>query len=121
MIKDLLFVGIGGGMGSVLRYLCAWIIPHKSFPTATFTVNIAGSFLIGMIMALSIKGSLPESQWKLFLTTGICGGFTTFSSLSMENLQLIQQDKWAVFFLYAFGSLLLGIAAAALGFKIINH
>jgi CrcB protein len=118
MFKNFLLVGIGGAIGSVLRYLFSQMIKSGPFPLATFTVNIIGSFLIGIFIALSIKQSEFNSSWKIFLATGICGGFTTFSSFSIENLQLIQQGKWMTSLLYIAGSILLGVIATAIGYKI---
>jgi CrcB protein len=118
MFKNILLIGIGGAIGSVLRYLFSQMIKSASFPLATFTVNIIGSFLIGIIIALSIKHSAFNSQWKIFLATGLCGGFTTFSSFSFENLQLIQEGKWLTSLIYIAGSILLGIIATGIGYKI---
>lgn len=118
MFKNILLAGIGGAIGSILRYLFSQMIKSISFPLATFTVNILGSFLIGIIIALSIRYSAFNSQWKIFLATGICGGFTTFSSFSMENLHLLQEGKWLTSLTYTVGSILIGIIATGIGYKI---
>src|SRR5687767_5706270 len=114
MIKALLLVGLGGGLGSVLRYLCQrWVYqfyPHP-FPWGTFLVNISGCFLIGIIYAISEKTNLLNPSWRLFLTTGLCGGFTTFSTFAFENMTLLKSGDFTYFILYTFLSIFLGIAA----------
>lgn len=119
MLKEFLLVGAGGAIGSMLRYTGNLLHHSKSFPVATFLINITGSFIIGMVMGWCLKNE-ASSSWKLFLATGICGGFTTFSAFSFENLLLLQNGKVFLSLLYITGSVLLGIAAAWLGYKIIN-
>jgi CrcB protein len=97
MIKNLLLVGLGGATGSMLRYAVTLLIGSSIFPYATLFVNIIGSFLIGLVIAFCIKDESIVNNWKLFLATGICGGFTTFSAFSMENMQLLH-----CFFVYRF-------------------
>lgn len=117
MFKALLLVGTGGFAGSVLRYLLSlWLNPlHAAgFPWGTFLVNIAGSFLIGWVMGWSFRGALGPDM-RLLLATGVCGGFTTFSSFSYEAWALLQNgEPWTAAF-YAGCSMLLGLAAAAAG------
>ena len=120
MIKQFLLVGLGGALGSMLRYLCSIFIVQKNFPFTTLLVNVFGSFIIGIVLAFCLKNELFANNWKLFLATGICGGFTTFSTFSVENLQLIENQKWALLCLYVLSSIVLGIAAVFLGFKTIN-
>jgi CrcB protein len=120
MIKNLLLVGLGGGIGSMLRYGSSLLIQSKLFPYATLAVNITGSFIIGIVFAMSIKEEALLNNWKLFLATGICGGFTTFSAFSLENMGLLQSGKYGVAFAYTGLSILLGIAATFLGYKIIS-
>lgn len=119
MIKDFLLVGAGGAIGSMLRYGSNLLYSNKSFPATTLVINIIGSFLIGVVMALCLKDE-SSANWKLFLATGICGGFTTFSAFSHENLLMLQNGKVAAALLYITASVLLGIAAAWLGYKTIN-
>ena len=116
MFKNFLLVGLGGAIGSVLRYAFYLVITVKQFPVATFAVNIIGSFIIGVVLALSLKDNLFLNNWKLFLATGICGGFTTFSAFSLENLTLLQNEKYFIALVYILSSIVLGIAAAWLGF-----
>jgi CrcB protein len=121
MFKNFLLVGLGGALGSMLRYGAYVLIPAKDFPLATLLVNIIGSFLIGLIIASSVKDDNFLINWKLFLATGICGGFTTFSAFSAENVAMLQNGKYTLALLYSFASVASGIAAAWLGFKLINQ
>jgi fluoride exporter len=116
MFKNFLLVGLGGAIGSMLRYAFYLAITVKQFPLATFAVNIIGSFIIGAVLALSLKDDLFLNNWKLFLATGICGGFTTFSAFSLENIILLQNEKYFIALVYIICSIVLGIAAAWLGF-----
>lgn len=120
MFKNFLLVGLGGALGSMLRYAIYVLITVKYFPYGTFIVNITGSFILGLVLALSLKDETFLNNWKLFLATGICGGFTTFSSFSAENLALLQNGKYVTAIIYIVLSILLGIAAAALGYKVIG-
>lgn len=114
MIKNILLVGVGGGLGSILRYLCQkWVYqfyPHP-FPWGTFLVNIAGCFLIGLFYAGAEKGTLLTADWRLFLTTGLCGGFTTFSTFAYENMNLLRNGDITYFILYTLGSFIVGLMA----------
>ena len=121
MVKNFLLVGFGGGIGSMLRYAAYLFLSNKNFPFATFTVNIFGSFIIGLVLAMNIKDEVFLNNWKLFLATGICGGFTTFSALSAENVALLQNGKYLIALGYIVASIVLGIAAAWLGFKLITR
>jgi fluoride exporter len=118
MIRTLLIVGSGGFIGTVLRYLVqvyAGKIMNSTFPLGTLLVNIAGSFLIGVIYAFAEKGNLMNSEWRIFLAVGICGGFTTFSTFAMDNLNLMKDNSLLQLMLYTGGSLFLGIMAVYLG------
>ncbi len=115
LLKNIILVGLGGMIGSVMRYLTSHFIRHESFPYATFTVNIAGSFLIGMIMGVASRQE-GFANWRLFLATGICGGFTTFSAFAWENMQLLSQERYGAFVLYTGGTFVLGLAVVTLGY-----
>ena len=117
MIRNILWVGWGGFLGSILRYAC-YLFPVKSdsFWT-TLSVNLVGSFIIGLIIAFVNKGFVVSEELRLFLTVGICGGFTTFSTFSMEMAQLSQQGKWLSFSLYLSLSIIGGIFAFIAGQK----
>lgn len=121
-MKSFLFIAIGGAAGSVLRYVMQSYIfklyPFV-FPMGTFVVNILGCLLIGIFYALSERGSLlPE--WRLFLITGVCGGFTTFSTFSYENMNLLRTGDYFYFLLYSVGSLILGVLAVFAGIFLIK-
>lgn len=117
MFRNILFVAIGGGLGSIIRYLISFLLANKSLPIATFSINIFGSLLIGLLMGLLLKQSI-HNNWQLLLVTGFCGGFTTFSTFSWDTIQLMQQQRFSTAFIYAFVSLFLGIAATAIGYFI---
>ncbi|MEP6711966.1 MAG: fluoride efflux transporter CrcB [Ferruginibacter sp.] len=120
MLKNYLLVGVGGGLGAMLRYLVYLSFRNTNFPYATLLINIAGSFIIGLVLGLSLKEINFSSNLKLFLATGICGGFTTFSAFSIENVDLLQAGRFNAAFFYIAASVCAGIAAAWLGFKLIN-
>ncbi len=119
MFRDFLLVGLGGGIGSMLRYGAAVVMNTRIFPVATFAVNIIGSFIIGLVFALSIKETGLSASWKLFLASGICGGFTTFSAFSLENMGLLQSGKYGLALVYIGLSLVLGVTATFLGYQVI--
>ena len=120
MIRNYLLIGLGGALGSMLRYGCSFLISHKYFPAATLLINTSGSFIIGIVVAFSLKNENFHQNWKLFLATGICGGFTTFSAFSLENLELLENGKPIIMLLYSVASVLLGVTAVWIGFKLIN-
>lgn len=123
MTMNLLIVGLGGGLGSISRYLCQrWLsisYPHH-FPWGTFAVNMAGCLLIGIFWGLSARSLASTEQWKLFLMTGICGGFTTFSAFTLEGIGLLKEQRLALFFAYVAASVVLGLLATFAGMKIIK-
>ena len=123
MIKTLIAVFVGGGIGSMMRYGAQLLLHERiaayNFPWATFAVNIAGSFLIGLFYALSAKFSLSDDA-RVFLTAGLCGGFTTFSTFSNDSLALLRQGEVGIFVCYAVMSVALGILAALGGASIIK-
>jgi len=111
-MKNFLLVGLGGGIGSMLRYLCQkWFSENypQPFPWGTFLVNLIGCFLIGVIYAASEKSSALTPQARLFLAAGFCGGFTTFSTFAFENMNLLRGGDTSYFLIYTIGSVLLGI------------
>ena len=120
MLRNLLLVGAGGFLGSILRYAVGIVVKSIHFPFATFIVNIIGCFVIGVVYGLSIKSAAFPMETRLFLATGICGGFTTFSAFSVEGVQMLQQDRFMVFFLYFAASVLIGLLATWLGIKTVT-
>lgn len=115
-----LLVAIGGAAGAACRLGVTQLSPVRSFPYATLIVNICGSLLIGLLFGLQQQGRLTEKHW-LLLATGLCGGFTTFSAFSLENMTLLQQQKTGLFLLYTAGSVLTCLAAVYLGFRLTNN
>jgi len=123
MLKILLLIGSGSFLGGILRYLISRKIQFgllSAFPWGTFTVNILGCFLLGLFYGLSIRTDLLDNEWKMFLTVGFCGGFTTFSTFSYENIALLRDGNILFFSLYASLSLFLGILATYSGNLIIK-
>lgn len=118
MKSELICVFLGGGIGSIVRYLIQVFLHERilssQFPWSTFSVNILGSLLIGIGYALSSHLNLP-AETRLLLTTGLCGGFTTFSTFSQDGVLLLKQGYYGTFFLYLTLSVILGISAAFLG------
>ena len=119
-MKNLLLVFVGGGLGSTLRYIIGkYLNSHESgIPWGTFTANILGSFLIGIILGLAAKNDTFSHSQTLLLATGFCGGFTTFSTFSVDTLMLLQQGEW----LKGFTNILLNVTvcllAAAVGINL---
>ena len=116
MIRNIAFVAFGGAVGSVVRYLTSQLINFKKFPLSTFTVNIIGSFLIGILMGY-ISKQMNAQNWQLLLVTGFCGGFTTFSAFSWEIVLMLQQQRYTNALLYIAATLILGISFTFLGFR----
>ncbi len=118
MIKDIVFVGIGSGIGGICRYLISLFMgqSHSAFPWGTFVVNIVGCLLIGILWGLTSRFQNLSPTFSLLLMVGFCGGFTTFSTFSKEGLALLQANNYTLFALYTIGSVLLGIMAVALGY-----
>lgn len=117
MIKNIFIVGFGGMAGTILRYLVYLLFGESSFPFSTLFINITGSFLIGIIAGITAR-HIELQDWRLFLATGLCGGFTTFSAFSIECVQLVQQSRIIAAAGYIFISIVLGIAATFGGYLI---
>lgn len=112
---ECLAVGMGGFIGASLRYIMGFIvIKDSTFPLMTMLINIIGAFLIGIIAAIASKYNL-DSRWVLFLKTGICGGFTTFSTFSLESMNLISDGKLVIAMMYIFLSIILCLLFVWLG------
>ncbi len=116
-MKSLLFVGMGGFIGSISRYSVQLLFNKffpGHFPFGTLIANVSGCFIIGIIFAYTIKNGGLSDQWKLFLSVGFCGGFTTYSSFSLENINLLQSGHYLTGSVYILSSLLLGFGATIL-------
>ena len=116
-----LFVFFGGGIGSLLRYGISNLFPYSSgFPWATFISNILACLLMGFIINWidrTFSSTFDVNNLKWLLLTGICGGFSTFSTFSNESLQLIKQQQWALAITYILTSVILGILSLTVGLK----
>ena len=122
MIKELLYVGAGGFIGSVIRYLISVAMRHGEggFPWGTFIVNVVGCFAIGILGGLINRNPNISTEIGLFLTVGICGGLTTFSTFSKESLLLLQSGNYLGLSCYVVGSVLIGVLAVWLGLSLIK-
>ncbi|MCU0358534.1 MAG: fluoride efflux transporter CrcB [Cyclobacteriaceae bacterium] len=122
-MRLLLFIGLGGFIGTISRYLLQQVISKMLpviFPFGTLAVNIAGCLLIGILYAFSDRWNVLTPEWRLFLTTGFCGGFTTFSTFSYEAFNLIREDQYLYFSLYTGISVVACIGATFLGIFLIR-
>ncbi|GHA28254.1 putative fluoride ion transporter CrcB [Salinimicrobium marinum] len=118
MVKNALLVFLGGGLGSVLRYIISKYLNNLHFPFGTFTVNILGSLLLGFILGFALKNQNLSGPVNLLFGIGFCGGFTTFSTFAVENQVFLRSGDYFTFALYAFGSILLGVLAVFLGLSL---
>ncbi|MDD2246774.1 MAG: fluoride efflux transporter CrcB [Proteiniphilum sp.] len=122
MWKDLLLVGVGGGIGSMLRFftsrLAARYIHHEWLFVGTFTANIVGCLLIGLFSGWIFAHHLENQSFRLLMIVGFCGGYTTFSAFAFENLRLMEMNQWVLFTLYTSASIVLGFLSAWAGMKL---
>jgi len=117
-MKEILYVGAGSAIGGISRYLASkgiTAIFNYPFPLGTFLINVAGSLLIGYFMGQSAKGSVTATS-NLLLATGFCGGFTTFSAFSMENINMLRNGQYGLAITYIVGSVVIGLLACLLGY-----
>ncbi|GHT23081.1 putative fluoride ion transporter CrcB [Bacteroidia bacterium] len=119
MMKQILLVGLGGGVGSILRFLASkWLVQSDrcGFPLATFAVNVVGCLLIGLLIGWSQRHNALGGDMRALLVAGFCGGFTTFSTFSLENVQLVQSGQYGTLLVYVLATLIIGFAAVYAGF-----
>lgn len=121
-MKQLLFVFLGGGIGSIARFILARYFNSEAsgMPYGTFLANVLGSLLIGLILGFAAKNESLTQDQTLLLATGFCGGFTTFSTFAYENHVFLKSGDFLNFFLYAIGSFVLGFAAVFLGMFLVK-
>jgi CrcB protein len=118
MTRAIILVALGGGFGSVLRYLTTLFISRyfqAAYPLGTFAVNITGCLIVGMSLGLFERQQLASPDLKLLFITGFCGGYTTFSAFSAENIGLFQSGRSLAAFLYIVSSITIGMLAVWLG------
>ncbi|MFO7978377.1 MAG: fluoride efflux transporter CrcB [Bacteroidales bacterium] len=123
-LKYLLLIGTGGFLGTISRFLVqSYVVRHLpwTFPLGTLMVNVAGCLLIGLLWGFTEKPFHLGATWRFFLATGFCGGFTTFSSFGLENMNLLRHGDYLHFAMYTSLSLGLGIAAVFIGFLLARN
>ncbi len=122
-MKGILFVFIGGGLGSVLRFILGKIGNSNGtgIPYGTFAANILGSLLIGFILGWAAKNQGISENTMLLLATGFCGGFTTFSTFAYENHVFLKAGDFTSFALYTIGSFVVGFMAVFTGIWLVKH
>ena len=123
MIRHLLLVGAGGAIGSILRFgvqrlFLPWTATH--FPFGTFLVNITGALLIGILWGIQLRNPPVDPAWNLFLMTGICGGYTTFSAFTLESVHILDNGKPVLFLMYIAGSVIAGLLATYAGIRLMR-
>ena len=117
LLKQIFLAGLGGMIGSILRFLVGITFRSSLFPLSTLLVNLSGSLLIGLFMGWYTRNAISGDA-KILLVTGICGGFTTLSALSWENLQLLQEGKYGLLIGYSLITVIGGLACVAIGYFI---
>jgi fluoride exporter len=123
MLKNILLIGMGGFLGSILRYFTSFLnisFDFYSIPVGTLLVNITGSFIIGFLTGVADKSTILTLEWRLFLMVGLCGGFTTFSTFTSENLTLMHNGQFLSIGLYTALSIFLGFIAVYFGYLTSN-
>ncbi|MFP4846599.1 fluoride efflux transporter CrcB [Winogradskyella sp. PE311] len=121
-MKQLILVFVGGGFGSVLRFIIGkWLNNSDSgIPFGTFATNIIGSLLIGVILGLAAKNETLSQSQTLLLATGFCGGFTTFSTFAYENHVFLKSGDFSSFALYTIASFVVGFLAVFFGIYLVK-
>ena len=121
MVRAIILVGIGGGIGSIFRYLTSVFVGkyfHDTFPLATFITNVLGCLIIGLLLGLFERYQVANPDLKYLFVTGFCGGYTTFSTFAAENMNLFNSGNSLTAFAYIAASIILGLLAVWLGVAI---
>ena len=120
LVKQFLLVFIGGGLGSMFRFMLSQIpiLNFSKFPIPTLISNVIGCFILGLVLGYAIKNDHLNSPQTLLLSTGFCGGLTTFSTFAYENISMIKSGHINQIFFYSFLSLLLGFIAVFVGLQL---
>lgn len=121
-MRLLILIGVGSFIGGILRYLAAQWVQYRflsAFPFGTLAVNTIGCFAIGVVFGLSERTNMG-TEWRLFLATGICGGFTTFSAFSNETFSLLRAGQYGYALVYIALSIIFGLLATFTGFSLIK-
>lgn len=121
-MKQILLVFLGGGFGSVLRYIIGKYLnnPENGLPYGTFLANILGSLLIGLILGFAAKNNTLSQNQTLLLATGFCGGFTTFSTFAYENHVFLKSGDFTSFAIYTIASFVIGFLAVFFGMYLVR-
>jgi CrcB protein len=123
-VKELLAVGFGGLIGSIFRYKIGGFLLHHStsgrFPLSTFVINVTGCFVIGVLGAMVERHDFFSPTWRLFLFTGMLGGYTTFSAFGLEGVYLLRRGEVGVALGYAMFSVIGGFAAVWIALKLFS-
>jgi CrcB protein len=123
MLRAFLLVGLGGAVGSMARYgiglLMEKLLTHP-YPIATFIVNIAGCFIVGVLAGCAEKSNLMSTSLWLIAATGFCGGFTTFSSFAMENINLLRNSQSLMLLAYTISSVCFGLLLCRFGMMLVK-
>jgi len=123
-MKQALIVGLGGFIGAIIRYKLGGIILHHTlhwrFPLGTFIVNVLGCFAIGLLAGLAERRDFLSPDLRLFLFTGMIGGFTTFSAFAFEGILLCRRGEWLIALLYTLLSVICGFIAVWVGVRLLN-
>ena len=121
MLRAIILVGVGGGIGSIFRYLTTVVADkyfHAAFPLATFIANILGCLIIGLLLGFFERHQLANPDLKYLFVTGFCGGYTTFSTFAAENINLFQSENSLTAFAYIAASVIVGLLAVWIGLTI---
>ncbi len=124
MLKAIIAVGLGSCTGGILRYLVSKLsdsVTDGRFPLGTLAVNLAGCLIIGILSALAEKGGIANANVRLFLTVGICGGFTTFSTFMNESFQMVRDERYAILLAYMAASILGGFLFVFAGYALARN